>query len=288
MAVCDKPQRVLVTGAGGLLGRALSAAALPAGWQLVGLPRGTLDIAEPAEVAASLDRERPDVVLNAAAYTNVDGAETDPAAAVRANALGPAVLAAETARRGLVLLHVSTDHVFAGDATRPYREDDPTGPRSVYGQSKLAGEEWVRRLQPRHYVVRTAGLFGPGGPSFVDAIWQRAARGEPLRVVGDQVCGRTYSVDLAAALLELTARRPAFGTYHVANLGAGSWYSFAVMICQAAGWPTEVTEVSSAAWRAAAWRPAWSVLDTGRWERAGLTRLRPVEEAVIEYRRQWG
>jgi len=274
---------ILVTGAGGLLGTALQAASVPAGCELIGLGHQDLDIADTAQVAEVLDRVAPAVVINAAAYTNVDGAEREPLAALRSNVTGPAVLAAETAARGVTLIHVSTDHVFAGRARRPYRESDPTAPVNTYGLSKQDGERWVRRLQPRHWIVRTSGLFGEGGRNFVAAVYGRACSGQPLRVVDDQECARTYAPDLALALLELAASDVAFGTYHITNVGAGTWYEFAGHWL-ARHLPTAVVEpVASAAWGAAAARPAYSVLDCGRWAAAGLRPLRAVDEAVEAY-----
>lgn len=278
--------RILVTGAGGLLGQALQRAG--GHRELLALSRTELDIAESEAVAAALEQYRPAVVINAAAYTNVDGAETDVAAAMRANVLGAAVLAEQTARRQMVLVQVSTDHVFDGGASAPYREDDDTGPHSVYGCSKLLGEMWVRQRQPRHWIVRTAGLFGDGGRNFVDAVGQRLLRGEPVRVVCDQTCNRTYSHDLAAAILTLVSSRAEFGTYHVTNLGGGTWYTFAKWLAQRLNPTVGVEPVTTEAWGAPAWRPAFSVLDGQRWAAAGLPPLRPVEEAVEEHWRQVG
>ncbi len=277
-------KRVLLTGAGGLLGRAVtSLASRRDGLELLALTRAELDITDTAAVAARLDAWRPAVVLNAAAYTNVDGAETEPVAAIAANAVGPAVLAAETSRRDQVLIHISTDHVFDGDATAPYAVTDATGPRSVYGRSKEQGEQWVRQLQPRHCVVRTAGLFGAGGRNFVDAIRGRANAGQPLRVVADQVCCRTYAADLAGALVELLEAGITFGTYHATNAGHTSWYGFAQDIVKRIGAGVEVTPVTSVEYGAAAWRPAFSALDGSSWAAAGLTPLRAVEDALAEY-----
>jgi len=274
---------ILVTGAGGLLGTAVSAAPAADGMAVVGFSRPELDIADAGQVAAVLDRVAPAIVINAAGYTNVDGAESEPLAALRANVTGPAALAAETAARGVTLIHVSTDHVFGGRARRPYGESARTAPVNTYGLSKRDGEHWVRRLQPRHWIVRTSGLFGEGGRNFVAAVYARAQSGQPLRVVDDQECARTYAPDLAAALLELAASSVAFGTYHVTNVGAGTWYEFAGHWL-ARHLPTTVVEpVGSAAWGAAAARPAYSVLDCSRWSAAGLRPLRPVDEAVDEY-----
>ena len=274
---------ILVTGAGGLLGSALRQAVPPDGWKVVGCGRAELDIADLGGLSATLDAWRPQVVINAAGYTNVDGAERESLQALRSNVTGPATLAAETAARGGTLIHLSTDHVFDGRATRPYQPADPTAPPSLYGLSKRDGEEWVRRLQPRHWIVRTAGLFGEGGRNFVAAIVGRARTGQGLKVVADQVCARTYAPDLATALLELAVSTAAFGTYHVTNSGACSWYDFAESILDHLRSKVPLEAVTSEAWGAPAARPAYSVLDTASWAEAGLTALRPVDEAVEEY-----
>jgi dTDP-4-dehydrorhamnose reductase len=276
------PGKVLICGAGGLLGRALRRGAPPA-WEVVGLTRADCDITDPAAVAAALERWRPAAVINAAAYTDVDRAESEPLAALAANTVGPAVLAAACGQRGLALLHVSTDHVFDGRRQTPYEVDDEPRPLSVYGASKLGGEQWVRRLAPNAYVVRTSGLFGAGGRNFVDAVAARARAGGPLKVVADQTCARTWSADLAAGLWQLLEQRPQPGVYHAANAGAVTWHALACTLVELLGLAVEVQAVTSAEWGAAAPRPAYSVLSGACWAAAGLTPLRPEREALAEY-----
>lgn len=277
-------RRLVVCGAGGLLGQAVVAAGTArSDLTVTALAHAELDIASQAEVERVVSELQPGLVLNCAGYTNVDGAESDVGGALLGNSVGPAVLAQVCAAHGAVLMHVSTDHVFGGEATIPYREEDPTAPPSIYGRTKLAGEEWVRALQPRHYLVRTAGLFGAGGRNFVAAIASRALRGESLRVVCDQVCARTYAADLAAAMLELGLGGVAFGTYHVTNPGADSWYGFAQEIVRRLGSPSQVRAVTTAEWGAPAPRPAYSELALERWAAAGLTPLRPMGQALGAY-----
>jgi len=275
-------RRVLVTGAGGLLGRAVCAAARRAGWDLMALDRAACDITDSAAVAQAL-AAGPDAVINCAAYTKVDLAEREIAAALAANTVGPALLAAACAARGTILLQISTDYVFDGCAARPYEPDDATGPRSVYGRSKRDGEAWVRALAPRHWIVRTSGLFGAGGSNFVDAIVQRLLHGEPLRVVDDQVCDRTYVVDLADALLALAASEAPFGTYHVTNAGGVSWCFLARVVAELLGVEAHIAAVTTAEWGAAAPRPAQSVLSNAKYLEAGLPPLRSEREAVAAY-----
>lgn len=274
---------LVVCGAGGLLGQAVAAAAQTRGRACVGLSRADCDIADPASVVATFERYTPSVIINCAAYTNVDGAQTDVAGALRGNSLGPAVLARECGARGVTLVQVSTDHVFDGEARRPYEVDDAVGPLSVYGESKYAGERWARLLAPRHYVVRTAGLFGAGGRNFVDAIAGRLRRGEPLRVVADQTCDRTYASDLAEALLALADSEAPYGTYHVTNNTSGSWYDFAVAIARLLSLEATVEPVSTAAWGAPAPRPRWSVLSNRRWIDQGFAPLRGECKALAAY-----
>lgn len=283
-----RQRRVLVTGAGGLLGRAiLQEAARLDDIGATGVTRAQVDITLSADVSGILDELAPDVVINAAAYTNVDGAQTAPAAALAANATGPAVLAAETQRRGIELVQVSTDHVFDGESDQAYEPAEPAAPRSVYGLTKLGGEQAVLALAERAYVVRTSGLFGAGGRNFVDAVAARLRRGEPLRVVADQICARTYSVDLAAALLEVVTKRPPWGTYHFCNAGGSSWYEFAQAVQAAMGTEVPIEPVTSAAYGAPAPRPAWSVLSTARWVGAGLSAPRGELEALAAYVATW-
>jgi dTDP-4-dehydrorhamnose reductase len=244
--------RILLTGAGGQLGRAVCERF--AGHEVVGRRHAELDVAEPAAVAAALDAVRPALVLNAAAYTAVDQAEDEPEAARRGNEEGPRVLAEETARRGLALVHVSTDYVFDGEKGAPYLESDPVHPVSVYGATKLAGEEAVRRANPRHYVVRTAWLYGPVGKNFALSIRAAAERGAALRVVDDQWGSPTYAPHLAAALARLVETE-AYGTHHLANAGVASRCEFATALLAALGSAARIEPIPTSAWPTRARRP---------------------------------
>ena len=286
--VARGPRRVLVTGAGGLLGRALVQHAVGrADLALTGLPRAELDITEVEAVEAALDRSGAEVVINAAAYTQVDRAQSEPAAALAANVAGPAVLAGACAERGVAVVQVSSDHVFGGQAGRLCETDELPAPASVYGLTKLGGEQVVQALAPRHYVVRIAGLFGPGGRNFVEAIVRRAQSGEPLRGVDDQICSRSYSEDVAEALLELVTKEPPWGLYHFCNAGGSSWYEFAQAVLATWDLRVPLEPISSAAYGAPAPRPAWSVLSLASWTGAGLTAPRHELEALAAYRATW-
>jgi dTDP-4-dehydrorhamnose reductase len=248
--------RILLTGAGGQLGRALQD--LLGGPALIALPHRELDISSGAAVDAALEQHRPELVLNAAAYTDVDGAEAQPQAAYAVNASGARYLAIASAARGIPLLHISTDYVFDGSAARPYHEFDQPNPQSVYGASKLAGEEEVRRHNPRHYIVRTAWLYHLVGHNFPKTMLSLADRPE-VRVVDDQRGCPTYAPDLAEALVPLMASG-AFGTYHLAGGGAASWFEFTVALYRHFAIRTPVIPVSTEEFPRPAVRPRYSVL----------------------------
>lgn len=205
------------------------------------------------------------LVVNCAGYTNVDRAESEPELAMSANAHGAGVLAGLCARFGVHLVHLSTDYVFDGRAPgRPYREDDPAEPLSVYGRSKLMGEQMVRQAHPGALVVRSAWLFGPGRDNFVSKVLAIARSGRPLRVVRDQVGSPTYTLDLARALLDL-GRRRAPGLLHLVNRGLASRYELARQALVLAGLdPEAVTPIATAELGQPAARPAWSVLESRR------------------------
>ncbi len=265
---------VLVTGAAGQLGRAVVEAAETRGLTVHGLGREQLPVEEPAACARVLDDLRPDLVIHCGAWTDVDGCEADPERAERVNGQGTANLAVACRDRGIRLCAVSTDYVFAGEvgeARRPLREDDPVGPASVYGRSKLHGERAVLEAAPERgfHVVRTAWVFGPGGKNFPAAILNRARQGLPLKVVDDQVGSPTLTLDLAEALLDLGCADALSGIWHAANEGSLSWHDFAIAICRAAGVHADIGRQSSAELGRPAPRPAWSVLDCSK-----LARLR--------------
>jgi dTDP-4-dehydrorhamnose reductase len=273
--------RWLVTGAGGQLGNRLLE--VLAGEDVVAPTHGELDITEPAAVRETVARHRPDVVVNAAAYTAVDAAEEDEATADRVNHLGAGNLATAVAEVGGRLVHVSTDYVFGGDATEPYDIDAAVGPTGAYGRTKLAGERAVLSALPaRAHVVRTAWVYGGPGPNFVDTMLRLERERETVDVVADQIGSPTYAADLAAALVELGRRadRPG-GLLHYVNAGQASWFELAREVFRLAGAdPERVRPSDSAAFPRPAKRPAWSVLSTRAWTAAGLPRPRPWSDAL--------
>jgi dTDP-4-dehydrorhamnose reductase len=239
---------------------------------VVGPTRAELDVTDPAAVERAVKEVRPDAVLNAAAYTAVDAAETDEATAAAVNAEAPATLARVCALYGAGLVHVSTDYVFAGDASTPYPVDAPVGPTSAYGRTKLAGERAVRELLPeRSWVVRTAWVYGAGGGNFVRTVARLEATRETVEVVDDQRGSPTWSRDLAAGLLALVGAGPAPGVYHCTNAGETTWYGLARAVFEELGAdPERVRPTTTAAFPRPAPRPAYSVLSPAAWLAAGL------------------
>jgi dTDP-4-dehydrorhamnose reductase len=255
--------RLLVTGASGMLGRDVTAAAARAGHDAVALTRRDLDITEAEAVQRAVLDARPAAVVNCAAWTDVDGAEAaeDEATAVNGRAAG--LVARAAADAGALLVHISTDYVFAGDAGEPYVESAPTGPRSAYGRSKLAGEIAVREAAPRSAVVRASWLFGTGGRNFVDTMLRLAAERDEVTVVDDQMGCPTYTGHLAGALVEI-AERGLTGTMHVAGGGACSWHDLAAAAFEATGAKVTLRRGRTADLQRPAPRPAYSVLGSER------------------------
>lgn len=250
--------RILLTGAGAKLSHALQATLTA--HHIVALDHLHLDIARLNAVREAVQAHHPDLVLNTAAFNNVDGAESDPEAAYRSNALGPRNLAVVTAARHLPLLHISTDYVFDGTSQRPYHEFDCPHPCSVYGASKLAGEEVVRALNPHHYIVRTAWLYHTVGRNFPKTMCSLANQPE-VRVVSDQYGSPTYAPHLAIAIARLIPTG-AYGTYHFAGQGGTSWFELTRTLYRLLGIQTPVRAIATADFPRAAQRPRYSVLTT--------------------------
>lgn len=279
---------IAVIGAAGQLGRDLCSRL--AG-DVVPLTRAEVDLTRP-ETFSRLRELQPDTIINCAACNLVDPAEAEPEAAFRVNAWGVRELARMCAEQSWRLVHFSTDYVFGLDSQRtaPYRVTDAPGPVNVYGSSKLAGEYFVRALCPQHVIIRTCGLYGVWGSggkggNFVETMLRLARQGKSLRVVADQICTPSYTVDVAAATAELLATGPS-GLYHVTNGGGCSWLEFAQEIFRLAGLAPEVTPITSAEYGAPARRPSYSVLQPSTGQP-----LRPWQEALQAYlqeRRQRG
>jgi dTDP-4-dehydrorhamnose reductase len=270
--------RIVVTGADGQLGVELVRALAPQG-EVVGTTIADLDLTDPgcAERVAAL---RPDWVVHAAAATDVDGCERDPAWALAVNGEGTRRIVEGCRRADAGLVYVSTDYVFDGRKGTLYAEDDPPAPLNAYGRSKLAGEEATRTLGGRWAIVRTAWLYGAQGKNFVKTILHRARAGQPLRVVDDQVGSPTYAADLADGMALLLSGGHT-GVFHATNSGACSWFAFAREIVRLAGLsPDAVQPMTSTELDRPARRPAHSVLGGAAWQAAGLPPLRPWPEAL--------
>jgi dTDP-4-dehydrorhamnose reductase len=251
-------------------------------WRVGVFSRADLDVSDPGSIRSALSLVSPAVVINCAAYTNVDGCEAEQETAFRLNGEVPGLLAQACRGAGALLVHFSSEYVFDGSASRPYGEEDPVAPLSTYGRSKLTGEDAIRGSGVEHLILRTQWLYGKYGRNFVDTILTRAKAGEELRVVNDQLGSPTYARDLAVATLEAVSRKLR-GTFHAANSGYCSWYDLAVKAVSLAGMdPSRVAPATTREVARPASRPAWGVLDTTKLARAGVT-LRPWEEALQEY-----
>ncbi|MGA7578692.1 MAG: dTDP-4-dehydrorhamnose reductase [Desulfobaccales bacterium] len=277
--------KLLIAGAAGQLGQALLREAAARNWEAVGVDLEHMDITDPQAIRQQLARHRPEVVVNAAAATRVDDLEQDADLALMVNGLGPRNLAVACRQLGCKLIHLSTDYVFDGTLDRPYLEWDATGPLSVYGLSKLLGEELVRQQAPDHFIVRTAWLYGLPGPNFVTAILAKGRilpPGEELKVVNDQRGSPTSTLALAPQLLAL-APTEAFGTYHATCRGETTWYEFARLILETAGLRAAVAPCSTAEYPRPARRPANSVLANRLLAVQGLDLMPPWQDAFREF-----
>ncbi|MDP8967423.1 MAG: dTDP-4-dehydrorhamnose reductase [Actinomycetota bacterium] len=256
--------KLLVTGAGGMLGRAVVDAASRLGHDVLACSRAELDVADGDAVRHAIATGRPQAVVNCAAYTDVDGAESDRQAAAAVNATGAGNVAAAAAEIGALIVHVSTDYVFDGSKREPWLESDPVAPLGVYGETKLAGERAVASLNPAHAIVRTAWLFGAGGRNFVDTMLALGAQRDEVCVVTDQVGCPTWTGHLAGALVELCGRPQETGIHHIAGSGSCSWNELALEIFERAGIDCRVLPATSEQFVRPARRPAYSVLGSQR------------------------
>ena len=273
--------RWLVVGCDGMLGQDLVAALgeSPGAHEVTAVDRDVLDIIDPDACLAAVAGH--DIVVNVAAWTAVDEAETHEAQAFAVNAVGAANLARACSAAGARMVQVSTDYVFAGDATSPYAEDAPLAPRSAYGRTKAAGEWAVQALCPRSCIVRTAWLYGAHGPNFVKTMARLASERDTVSVVNDQRGQPTWTVDLAAAIVRLVEAEAPFGTYHGTSSGETTWFGFTQEIFRRLGHdPARVLSTTSEAFLRPAPRPAYSVLGHDAWQSAGVAPIREWREAL--------
>jgi dTDP-4-dehydrorhamnose reductase len=256
--------RLLVTGAGGMLGRAVVETAQRLGHDVRAATRADLDITDAGAVRHAFAELRPRAVVNCAAYTDVDGAESDRETATAINGAGAGHVAAAAQQVGAAIVHVSTDYVFDGAKREPWLESDAVAPLGAYGESKLAGELAVAAANPAHAIVRTAWLFGAGGKNFVDTMLTLGATREEVSVVTDQVGCPTWTGHLAAALVELAERPKETGIHHLAGAGSCSWNELAIEVFDRAAIDCRVLPTTTAAFPRPAPRPAYSVLGSER------------------------
>lgn len=280
--------RVLLTGGAGMLAAALRRVLEQRGVSPHTVDRAGCDVTNGNEVRRLLEGTKPTLVLNCAAYTKVDLAEQETDLATRVNGDGAANLAEACRAVGAKLVHYSTDYVFDGTLRRPLQPNDPVGPQSAYGRSKLAGEQAIRNVAGLdHLILRTAWLYGPNGPNFVKTMVTVARAGKPLRVINDQIGSPTYTLDLAAATLELLDR-DARGVWHLSNAGETNWFEFARAIFDEWGLSPDLQPTTSAAWKAerpaSAIRPAYSVLDVTPFAQAVGHPMRHWREALHAYK----
>jgi dTDP-4-dehydrorhamnose reductase len=278
--------RYLVLGARGQLGRDLCPR-LPG--EVIGVGRDRADLTQPHTLQAILKEAQPQVVINCAAYNFVDRAESESDAAFAVNAFGVRALAEACAKQDATLVHFSSDYVFGLKSRHvgPWKVRDAPGPINVYGSSKLAGEYFVRAICPKHFIIRTCGLYGVWGAggkgsNLVETMLRLQKSGKPLRVVCDQLCTPTYTADLAEAVVKLIGTDK-FGLYHLTNSGSCSWHEFALRIFVLAGITVTIEPISSAEYGAAARRPSYSVLDQRSYCKLGFPALRPWPEALAVY-----
>jgi len=281
--------KLLVTGAAGMLGRDVMLAAGNAGHDVVGFGRAELDVTDPAALSRKFDLERPDVVINCAAWTDVDGAEAAEEAAFAVNGTGAGNAAAAAAEVGAGVVYVSSDYVFDGAKGAPYVESDQPAALSAYGRTKLAGEEATVAANKRHFVVRSAWLFGVGGPNFVETMLRLAGSGNEVLVVRDQVGSPTYTWHLAYGIVRLIEGLE-FGIHHMAAAGQCSWYEFAREIFEQAKVECKVLSITTEEFGRPAPRPPFSALTSQRehairlpsWQDglAGYLAQRQAEEAA--------
>lgn len=273
--------KILITGSNGMLGHDLIEA-LKDNHELVLTTSRTLDITDKEQVFDFISQNKPDIVINSAAYTDVDGCEQNQDLAYSVNGEGVKNLALACREADSALVHISTDYVFNGENTRPWVEDDEIGPISVYGKSKLKGEQAILEILDKFFIVRTAWLYGVNGRNFPKTMLELAENHSQITVVYDEVGTPTYTPDLAKAISQLIETEH-YGIYHITNSGSCSWCEFARYIFEVAGKDVEVIPVTAAQFARPAPRPHYSVLENRNWIEKGFEPLRSYKEAIKEY-----
>jgi dTDP-4-dehydrorhamnose reductase len=275
-------KKVLITGANGQLGVDLVTCFENRRYAVTGYGRQGLDITDAEQVKEMFHAVRPDIVIHSAAHTKVDLAESEPDEAFRVNAYGTRNVAAAAEQIGAKLVYVSTDYVFNGQGSEPYDEFFPTDPLGVYGKSKLAGEQFVRELHSKFFIVRTSWVYGKHGHNFVQTMLKLAGEKDSISVVADQIGSPSYTVDIADCIGDLVATSQ-YGTYHVSNSGSCSWYEFAKAIFEEAGIDMVVQSITTDQFPRPAKRPAYSVMDHMALRVNGFPEMRHWRAALSEF-----
>ncbi|MBE2940080.1 dTDP-4-dehydrorhamnose reductase [Anoxybacillus flavithermus] len=276
--------KIVVTGANGQLGQELVRQLQQTNFELYPFTKSDLDITNENIVNEVITKIKPDIIINAAAYTKVDQAEIEEETAYLVNAFGQRNLAVAAEKVGAKICYISTDYVFDGNSTVPYREYDQTNPLGVYGKSKLVGEELTKSLCSRYFIVRTAWVYGEFGQNFVKTMLKLAKEKEELGVVNDQIGSPTYTVDLARFVIELVQTEK-FGIYHTTNDGFCSWYEFAKAVFEESNIDVKLYPITTEQFPRPAARPKYSVLDNFSMEVNGFVKLRHWREALREFLR---
>lgn len=281
---------ILLLGAGGMLGAAL-AERLSREYKVIALGHSECDVSDPKRVERIFSRYRPWLALNAAAMTNVDACQDNPEKARAVNAKGPHNIAKSAAKYNSIVIHISTDYVFSGTKTRPYRENDHARAVNIYGETKLEGERLLRKTLKRHIIIRTSWLFGKGKDNFINNIIKRSQKEKVIRIASDKFSSPTYTLDLARAIAEIidlinscACQNKFYGTYHISNSGYCSWYEYAKVILKSAKItrvklePIKMRQINFKARR-----PVFSALDTTKYQRLTAKPLRKWQTAVKDY-----
>jgi len=275
--------KILITGYKGMLGLDLvDILENENQHELVLTDIGELDITNLEEVKKMFNQEKPELIINVAAYTDVDGCETNRELAYSVNSIGPKNLAIASNENGAKLLHISTDYVFPGNNTKPYTEDDKTDPQSYYGLTKLEAEKFIKENMKNYFIVRTAWLYGINGKNFVKTMLNLAKNNSEITVVNDQRGSPTFTVDLAHAICELI-KTDKYGVYHVTNSDECTWYDFAKNIFELANMDVTVKPVNTEEYPTPAKRPKYSVLSHKKWNSSGFKPLRTYKNALNDY-----
>jgi dTDP-4-dehydrorhamnose reductase len=280
-------RNAVIFGCSGQLGVELVRELKMRGYRVTGWERAQVDITNPSRVESAIANSEADLVFNSAAYNQVDVAESEPLAAYSVNALAVRNLALACRQADAGFVHFSTDYVFDGKATRPYTEDDHTHPLGAYAVSKLAGELYAQAYLDQALIIRTCGVFGPGGlhtarGNFVESMLRLSRSGDPVRVVADHVASPTYAPALAARTIDLVDRNQS-GVFHIGGGVPISWFDYARLIFEVAGLHPQLTPTSEREYRTPARRPKYSALSNGKIERLGLEPMPPLRDAVLDY-----